>query len=277
MKVQIYVATHKKARMPSDKIYIPIQSGSALYPDLGYQRDDSGDNISNKNSAYNNLCPLYWSWKNSAADIIGSVHYRRLFYGKKKSINDDWQNLLNANEIEEIAKKYDIILPKKSHYFFMSLRSHYINSYGGLKKIHSNDLSTLGDVIADMYPEYSDAFNKVMRRHWGHMGNLSIMTAKKFDEYCSFMFDVLFECEKRLQGKRHDYNRYIAAISEFIPDIWIEHNQYPYKELKLFMPEKPFFLTKVFNVLKRMLFGKREKNRFNANDFTEKNKKLGDN
>ena len=34
------VATHKKYEMPNDEIYFPVQSGSAIYPDIGYQRDD---------------------------------------------------------------------------------------------------------------------------------------------------------------------------------------------------------------------------------------------
>ena len=65
MNIKVVVCTHKKYEMPSDKMYLPVQSGSALYDDLGYQRDDKGDNISLKNTSYNILCVKYWAWKKS--------------------------------------------------------------------------------------------------------------------------------------------------------------------------------------------------------------------
>ena len=41
------------------------------------QRDDTGDNIANRNNQYSELTALYWAWKNLNADYIGIVHYRR--------------------------------------------------------------------------------------------------------------------------------------------------------------------------------------------------------
>lgn len=79
MDICIIIATHKKYKMPQDSMYLPVQSGSALYPNLGYQRDDEGENISNKNTAYNIMCVKYWAWKNLEADYIGITHYRRHF------------------------------------------------------------------------------------------------------------------------------------------------------------------------------------------------------
>ena len=46
---------------------------------LGYQGDDAGDNISEKNPYYCELTGLYWAWKNLDADYIGLAHYRRHF------------------------------------------------------------------------------------------------------------------------------------------------------------------------------------------------------
>ena len=45
------------------------------YPDLGYLRDDDGENISNKNAAYNILCKIL-GMKNLNVDYIGIAHYR---------------------------------------------------------------------------------------------------------------------------------------------------------------------------------------------------------
>ena len=86
--------------MPNSNIYIPIQSGSDIYPSLGYLCDNTGENISKKNQAYNNLCPLFWSWKNSDADIIGAVHYRRMFLKDKTPAR--WENVLDECDILNI-------------------------------------------------------------------------------------------------------------------------------------------------------------------------------
>lgn len=66
---------------------MPIHVGKVLHPDvdLGIQRDDTGDNISLKNSSYCELTGMYWAWKNlRGVDVIGLCHYRRYFdfYGQ---------------------------------------------------------------------------------------------------------------------------------------------------------------------------------------------------
>ena len=42
----IYIATHKKFRDPHLSEYIPIQVGAENREDLGYLRDNTGNNIS---------------------------------------------------------------------------------------------------------------------------------------------------------------------------------------------------------------------------------------
>ena len=90
--VKIIVATHKKYEMPQDAMYLPLhvgaegktdQNGNPL--DLGYQKDNTGENISNKNAAYCELTGLYWAWKNLDTDYTGLAHYRRHFGKKTKA------------------------------------------------------------------------------------------------------------------------------------------------------------------------------------------------
>ena len=45
MKIKFVVCTHKKYDKPQDLIYHTVQSGSAIYPYLGYQIDDEDENI----------------------------------------------------------------------------------------------------------------------------------------------------------------------------------------------------------------------------------------
>ena len=71
MDIKIIVATHKKYWMPSDDIYLPVHVGKKGKTDLGYQGDDTGDNISDKNTNYCELTGLYWAWKYLKADYKG--------------------------------------------------------------------------------------------------------------------------------------------------------------------------------------------------------------
>ena len=78
-KIEIYIAIHKKAKVLERECYIPLHVGAEGKEDLGFTRDNTGDNISCKNLNYCELTGLYWIWKHSKADIVGLVHYRRYF------------------------------------------------------------------------------------------------------------------------------------------------------------------------------------------------------
>lgn len=248
MKIKILVVTHKRYQMPSDSMYLPIQSGSALYQDLGYLRDDSGDNISIKNAAYNELCPLYWAWKNIDEDYIGLVHYRRLL---SKKIYSNIDNVLSLAEIKGLLKKADIILPKKRNYYYETVYKHYVNSQKSRKDMHTNDLETLKKIIKNYYPEYLEAYNKVMNRKKIHMFHIFIMNREKFNEYCEFLFDIAFKLEEELENIRIDKTRYIGAITEFLMDIWIEKNNYKYVETNLMELERKNLIRRIILILKR--------------------------
>ena len=66
-KIKILVATHKCAQMPKDDMYIPLHVGREGKTDLGFVGDNTGDNISLKNSLWSELTGLYWC---SIADIL---------------------------------------------------------------------------------------------------------------------------------------------------------------------------------------------------------------
>ena len=120
--VNIYIAAHKKFNVPNNDIYIPLQVGAEGKPNLGYTLDCSGDNISLKNPYFCELTGLYWIWKNSNADYVGLVHYRRFFY---KSALSNIKNILSKNEIINILNKNDIILSQRGYTWGSSVRGQY--------------------------------------------------------------------------------------------------------------------------------------------------------
>ena len=79
MNVKVIVAAHKPYQMPQDEIYLPVHAGCEGKESIGFQGDNTGDNISLKNPFYCELTCLYWAWKNLGCDFIGLVHYRRYF------------------------------------------------------------------------------------------------------------------------------------------------------------------------------------------------------
>lgn len=60
LKSKMFVMTHKRFPHPEMEGFFPLQVGSALREDMGYIRDDTGDNISDLNPYYSELTGQYW-------------------------------------------------------------------------------------------------------------------------------------------------------------------------------------------------------------------------
>ena len=78
---KVFVITHKECEIPKvEGQYILLvgaeNKSEAIKCDF---RDNTGENISEKNKNYCELTGVYWIWKNVDADIIGLCHYRRFF------------------------------------------------------------------------------------------------------------------------------------------------------------------------------------------------------
>lgn len=246
MTAKIIIATHKKYRMPSDAVYLPVQVGADGKADLGYQKDNEGENISGKNKNYCELTGLYWAWKNLDVDIVGLAHYRRHF-ALKSSKGDKWDRILTAEQLEAALDGVDAILPNPRNYFIESNYSQYVHAH------HAEDLDKTREIIAEKYPDYIPAYDAYMKRSIGHRFNMFIMRRPQFDAYCQWMFDILFELEKRLDISGYNANdsRVFGFVSERLIDIWLETNSIKYKELPCMFMEKQNWIVKGFNFLKR--------------------------
>ena len=115
--VKIIIATHKKYEMPKDDMYLPLHVGAEGKVDennrpldLGYQKDKTGENISELNASYCELTGLYWAWKNLDEDFIGLSHYRRHFCINKSK--RDFENVLSYKEIEPYLDSIRVFVPQ---------------------------------------------------------------------------------------------------------------------------------------------------------------------
>lgn len=220
MTVKLMVACHKKCDVPADPMYLPVFVGAAGKEDIGFQRDDSGDNMSAKNPLYCELTGLYWCWKNLDCDYLGLVHYRRYFVFRKKLFrqkNNDLDSVLTSREAEELTSRYDLILPKKRYYFIETIYSHYAHTFDG------RQFDVAQEVLDEMFPEYGQAFRTFMKQRSGYIFNMFIMPKKLCDEYCEWLFQVTEEIEKRYDttGMSDFEKRYIGRVSERLFNAWI--------------------------------------------------------
>lgn len=251
MKIKVLVAAHKNYAMPKDPMYLPVFVGKDLHPDVNhtFQGDNTGDNISKQNPYYNELTAIYWGWKNLDVDALGVVHYRRyLSLNKKKSLDA----VLSEQQAQELLQQYDIILPQKRNYYIETNESHYLHAH------EHEPFNVMRKVIQEDYPEYTDAFETVMKRTWAHMFNMFIMKQKPLDEYLTWMFDVLHRVEAQIDITNYSTyeQRVYGFLSELLLDVWlIKHPQYKIHDVKYVFMEHTNWLVKGGKFLKRKVVG----------------------
>lgn len=244
--------------MPKDEIYLPLQVGKDPENFKGFLRDNTGDNISAKNENYCELTAQYWATKNRTADVKGLVHYRRFFSNGKRnffaSVDKKYQDIMTSETLQKALQEYDMILPKKRNYYIETSWSHYEHVH------HIKDLETTRQVLVEKYPDHVPFFDQAVKRRSVHMFNMMIAKSEIFDEYSAWLFDILFEVEKRVDIS--DYSpseaRIFGYISELLLDVWIEVTRPKYCELPVAFIEGQNYLVKGANMIQRKLTGKYE-------------------
>ena len=143
----------------------------------------------------------------------------------------------------------DVLLPIPRNYYIETNYSQYVHAH------NKEDLDTTREIISEMYPEYLAAYDSSMKKTIGHRFNMFIMKKDKFDAYCKWLFDILFELENRLDISDYSDNdaRVFGFVSERLLDVWIETNNIPYKNLPYIFMENQNWFSKGFNFLKRKI------------------------
>ncbi len=237
MATKIFVMTHKEFERPKDKMYVPLQVGHALTGTLNesYLTDDAGeDNISAENPYFSELTGIYWVWKNyCGADNVGICHYRRYPVMREVPEEDDTaaadmavnlqrkyrERLLTEQDCERILKEYDLITTEQ-----LILHSNYYEGFAIDHNLH--DLQATQEVIREKYPSYYDCFCELVHKNRVYFGNICVMPKPLFDSYCSWLFDILFTVQKRIDVSGYDgyRKRVFGFLSEFLQMVWIRVN-----------------------------------------------------
>lgn len=255
LKAEVYIVSHKLVKLPQDRMYVPIQVGTADEKFTGFVRDNTGDNIAVKNPNYCELTAQYWAWKNRTADVKGLVHYRRYFSNGKrnffKSYAGKFADIMTSETLEKLLKKAPMILPRKRNYYIETSWSHYEHVH------HIEGLQLARQVISEKCPEYLPAFDKMVQKRAVHMFNMLIARADLFDNYTEWLFQILPEIEKRVDISSYtDYEKRIYGfVGEILLDVWIEKNQIKYVEVPVMFMGNQHWIKKIASFVYRKIKG----------------------
>ncbi len=239
MSIAIYTFTHKKFDVPMDPMYIPLQVGSEGKESFGYMQDNVGENISALNCYYSELTGFYWVWKHDTShSYIGTCHYRRYLLNEKNYI-------FTEQELLSLLQDYDVITTKR-----VVLNYSYHEAFSANHNIAALDCT--GEVIHDLYPEYYANYVKLVNGKETYFGNMLITSKAHFASYCSWLFTIFAEVEKRINLDTDEdayHKRVLGFISEFLLQVWLVTNHLSVKECKVGMLGEKKEVTELKNDL----------------------------
>lgn len=215
--------------------FYEIQCGKeVLDNDLKMHRDNTGDNISYKNKYWSEITGIYWFYKNAQNlenyDYIGLNSYRRFFnfkfngnkpvqfssLGDVKKLLDEYHKIPFSN----IFSQYEAITPIPYTY-----RTSIWNICK--KNYNENDFIVLRDVIRLKYPDYLNDFDKFFFKNNKMIGhNMFVMRTKDFIAFCKWVFDILFEVERKIDPSSYNIQmiRVFGYMHELLLHIYIQKN-----------------------------------------------------
>jgi len=242
--VKVFICAHKEVALPRHPYFLPIQAGAALHePIAGYQPDSDGDNISRKNPHFCELTCHYWAWKNlRGVDIVGLNHYRRYFDFQQRwpqmasdkrfvSVEDFLSRPYAFPDLEQTLRTCDIILPTARHW--QTSNSEQYADYH-IKQ----DWETLRSIVAERSPDYVQAFTETMDHSNRAAGyNMFITRWPLFEKYSAWLFDLLFEVERRVPPAADPVqSRIYGYMSERLINVFCARHHLRVRHVPLVMP-----------------------------------------
>lgn len=238
-EIKILVSCHKEVVYPRSRIYLPVQVGSHGKKTIpGMQRDDDGENISERNFTFSELTAQYWAWKNLDADYVGQCHYRRYFCfdGVRRPTNDHAQieeacldeHALAAYRIDDeslirsVVEGCDLVCAPTWNVLGAptpsgtkgSVRAHMI----GYGLVTEEEIDELVAICRRVQPEYLDDLVGSLegRNYLGY--NCFIMRRDLFDRLCEFEFSILSEFDqgRTYAGMTATHRRLCGYLGEIL-------------------------------------------------------------
>lgn len=210
--IDIFICTHKDFNnCPSDDKYKICCGPNDLknnYPiEIFYEQENKYTPI---RESLSNISRLYYIWKNySLKKYIGIVQYNRYF---DYSIVDKNLDIDDNTCIVPQPLKLPVVL--------QYARAHNIKDY-----------IIVREIIKYIFKLSENDIKKTEQKLYCH--NIFIMTSKRFNEYCNFLFQTLnifiqYRNFYTMNNINKEYNgsqnRIIGFLAERIGNIFIQHN-----------------------------------------------------
>ncbi|MBR3631551.1 MAG: DUF4422 domain-containing protein [Elusimicrobiaceae bacterium] len=265
-KIKILVAYHKPATLLKSDIFVPVQSGRAIEDETALSAqdkewlhkncisDNTGDNISSKNSYYNELCVMYWAWKNydklGNPDYIGLMHYRRhlcfdlnnmeepdkygLLYSSQLDANYIQKYQLQEKSILNALKGYDVLVGQKLDMHKLGPGSPYQQYKTVSPDLNIQDMDNMVGIICRKRPEYKGATQEYLHGAEGYFTNIFVASKKWFFDYCEWLFPLLkeAECLPNPTTQTEQQIRLLGHLGERLQGIYLTY-QYQHKVAKI--------------------------------------------
>jgi len=215
----IYVASSALDKPLKEKIHLDyyekkLQVGTAITQVRidADKRDNTGENISDKNTQFCELTGLYWIWKNATEDVQGLVHYRRHFL-----LPESWLSIMCQNDI-------DVILPVPL-YVYPSVAENYRRRHEKICWEYMMEYLMMNS--PDDYIFAKDYFENNCIYY---PCNMFIMRRDILNELCSWMFPIIFYVADKVGVLEDTYqNRYPGFLSERLITLFFEKYRDRYK------------------------------------------------
>ncbi|MBR1420613.1 MAG: DUF4422 domain-containing protein [Selenomonadaceae bacterium] len=249
-----YVVMHKKYFLPKLPTgYEIIHAGKKNSTiDLGFQGDDTGDNISDLNLYLNELTVTYWAWKNAPrTEYIGFAHYERFFMLPDSETTDrspeiytpikrNKSHVVTMQEAVALLQDCDILARKVSFVGASAFRVREENHdlYWEISKKYINQ--NIPQALEGLYIQNA-SFRliacQVFFTRW-----------KVFDEYCKWMFSWAIPAAREwMPQSGNGFKRFISILCEEMTQVFMMQHNLRIKYLPGFVgdkestPEKPIF------------------------------------
>lgn len=219
--LDMYMVTSHRDSKENKQYVIPgwthsIQAGTALAEcHTSEFLDNRGDNISDKNVSYAEMTAMYWIWKNSRpSKYKGLCHYRRHF-----DIDDKSFTGIVENGIDVVLSTPRLVLN--------GVRSMFMQDTPVKESVFQNMMDSIKEVWGEeVWKEAAQYFDGILY----YPNNMLVAKEHIFNEYCAWVFPVLFRMEEhdRIQGVVKK-DRHIAFSAELLTSFYFVRNRDHYR------------------------------------------------
>lgn len=226
-----YVVKHKEYIELNKKEYKTIWVGQNRCPSNEYLQDNIGDNIAEYNSLINECTALYWVWKNRKSEYIGLSHYRR--YLESPTMQgypiDEW-------EVSYLLDEYDIIVSEAECF---GSSSNYVQMLNHICKDAVEDsIPCMRESFRKIHPEDEKLLDMFLEGNVMFPCQMFVMDSDKLNEYCSWLFPILFYMIEHFEIKEEwdDYSKRIIGFwAERMLTIWLLKTNYTIYECPIIL------------------------------------------